>query len=200
MLSLVIAYVNSAADRWAAWVVAASLDAAVLLALVGLVWLAFRRRVAPQVGCWLFLLVPLKLLLPVAVTVPTAVARWTPSALVSAWFQGTHISEMAESRPPAEPRIAAIGTSQLAPSESPSPSRPVAAGSHQPTFPAEPPSAKPMVSLAGAPDLPAAEAPALSATAGAMIAWLVVVVLLFGRLAITQFRFRARLRRIVAAR
>ena len=43
MLNLMIAYANSAGDRWAAWVVAASLDAAVLLALVGLVWLAIRQ-------------------------------------------------------------------------------------------------------------------------------------------------------------
>src|SRR5262249_5919332 len=110
MLSLMVSYVNSAADRWAAWVLAASLDAAGLLALAGLVWIAIRRRVAPQVGCWLFLLVPLKLLLPVVVTVPTAVARWTPSALVSSWYLGTRIPETAESRPPVETRIATAGS------------------------------------------------------------------------------------------
>ena len=37
MVDLMIAYANSAGDRWAAWIVAASLDAAVLLAMVGLV-------------------------------------------------------------------------------------------------------------------------------------------------------------------
>ena len=52
MVKLMIGYANSAADRWAAWIVAASLDAAVLLALAGLVWLAIRNRVAPQVGYW----------------------------------------------------------------------------------------------------------------------------------------------------
>ena len=52
MGNLMIAYANSAADRWAAWGVAASLDAAVLLALAGLVWLAIRNRVAPRVGYW----------------------------------------------------------------------------------------------------------------------------------------------------
>ena len=79
MMNLMIAYANSAGDRWAAWIVAASLDAAVLLAVIGLVWLAIRKRVAPQVGYCLFLLVPLKLLVPVVVTVPAALARWTPS-------------------------------------------------------------------------------------------------------------------------
>ena len=70
MINLVIDSVNVAADRWAAWIVAASLDAALLLALVGSVWLVIRTRVAPQVGYCLFLLVPLKLLMPVDVTVP----------------------------------------------------------------------------------------------------------------------------------
>ena len=47
-----IDYDNSASDRWVAQVVAASLDAAVLLALAGRVWLAIRNRVAPRVGYW----------------------------------------------------------------------------------------------------------------------------------------------------
>ena len=63
MGNLMIAYANSAADRWAAQVVAASLDAAVLLALAGLVWLAIRNRVAPRVGYW-------GLILLAAVSVP----------------------------------------------------------------------------------------------------------------------------------
>jgi beta-lactamase regulating signal transducer with metallopeptidase domain/protocatechuate 3,4-dioxygenase beta subunit len=200
MLSLVIAYVNSAADRWAAWIIAASLDATVLLALVGLVWLAIRRRVAPQVGCWLFLLVPLKLLLPVAVTVPTAVARWTPSALVSSWFLGTRSPERAESRPPVEARIAAVGTGPSVRPETRlepvSRSLPTMADSGQSTFAAEPPSEKSTVAVADAPARPVAEAAALSVSARAMIAWLVVVALLLVRLAVTQLRFRARLRRI----
>ena len=36
MMNTLIEYANSAGDRWAAWVVATSVDAAVLLALVGL--------------------------------------------------------------------------------------------------------------------------------------------------------------------
>ena len=88
MMNVMIASANSAGARWAAWVVAASLDAALLLALIGLVWFAIRGRVAPQVGYCLFLLVPLKLLVPVVVTVPAAMAQWTPSALVSSWFEG----------------------------------------------------------------------------------------------------------------
>ena len=135
MVDLVIEYVNSAGDRWAAWIVAASLDAAVLLALVGLVWLAIRRRVAPQVGYGLFLLVPLKLLVPVVVTVPASVARWTPSVLVSSWFE--------EAGYPTEPRA-----DRRSRRGSPPPGRsirlpsprlePPVADSDQPTLPGEP--------------------------------------------------------------
>jgi hypothetical protein len=54
MMNVLIESVNSAGARWAAWVAPASLDAAVLLVLIGAAWLAMRGRVAPQVGCWLF--------------------------------------------------------------------------------------------------------------------------------------------------
>ena len=53
MRHLMIEYANSAGDRWAAWVVAASLDSAALLAAVGLVWLivhASRPRANPPQG------------------------------------------------------------------------------------------------------------------------------------------------------
>ncbi len=130
MMNVMIAYANSAADRWAAWVVAASLDAALLLAMIGLVWFAIRKRVAPQVGYGLFLLVPLKLLVPVVVTVPAAMAPWTPSGLMSSWFPSAHVPERITSQPPVEPRLAAVGTETLAPQfESGSRSRPVVADS-----------------------------------------------------------------------
>ena len=40
MMNVLIESINSAADRWAAWLVAASLDATLLLAVIGLVWFA----------------------------------------------------------------------------------------------------------------------------------------------------------------
>ncbi len=94
MRNTFVEFTNSAADRWAAWTIATTVGAALLLALAGLLWLAIRRRVAPQVGYCLFLLVPLKLLVPVDVTVPAAIAQWTPSALVSTWFQGNRIADV----------------------------------------------------------------------------------------------------------
>jgi len=55
MLNVVIAYANAAGARWVDWVVAGSLETALLLALIGLVWFVLRKRVAPQVGYGLFL-------------------------------------------------------------------------------------------------------------------------------------------------
>jgi hypothetical protein len=93
-------YANAAGDRWAEWIVGASLEAGLLLVVVGLAWLAIRNRVAPQVGYGLFLLVPLKLLVPLVVTVPVALAHWTPSALVSTWFQGARAAGPIEGQRP----------------------------------------------------------------------------------------------------
>jgi beta-lactamase regulating signal transducer with metallopeptidase domain/protocatechuate 3,4-dioxygenase beta subunit len=200
MPQLMVEYANSAGDRWAAWVVAASLDAAVLLAMAGLVWLAIRRRVAPQVGYGLFLLVPLKLLLPVVVTVPASVARWTPSGLVSSWLDRARAPEGVESRPPVETPTVAIATGpSLRPvslSGPPSRSQPVVAVPRPPTSPTARRPDGPISTAAGASAQPVAEAPALSMSAGLLIAWLVGVLLLLGRFIGTQLRFRARLRRI----
>ncbi len=198
MMNDLIAYVNSAGDQWAAWVITASLDAALLLSLIGLVWFAIRNRVAPQVGYCLFLLVPFKLLVPVVVAVPAAVAQWTPSSLISSWVKGTHIPAGSRSESPVETQIGATERNQAAP---PEPSfgpgsqvQPIVADSRQMTLPTEPRTRwqfGPAASLSAHPDT---EAPRLSVSAGLMLAWLLVILLLFGRLGGTQLRFRARLR------
>jgi beta-lactamase regulating signal transducer with metallopeptidase domain len=69
---------NSFAQAWAWWVGMSILDAAVVLAVVSLVWLAIRRKASPQLGYLLFLLVPLKLFVPLHVTVPDRIFSWTP--------------------------------------------------------------------------------------------------------------------------
>jgi beta-lactamase regulating signal transducer with metallopeptidase domain len=200
MMNVMIAYVNSTADRWAAWIVAASLDAGLLLALIGLVWCAIRGRVAPQVGYCLFLLVPLKLLVPVIVTVPAAMARWTPSALLSSSLKGAHIPELFERSPPLERPIATVETD---PSARPGPrfetlsqSQAVEAASDPLTIPNEPPSRRQPVPTASSLARSASEAPRLSLPAIVMIVWLVGVTLLLGRLVGSQLRFRARLEQV----
>ena len=114
MINEMIAYANSAGNRWAAWVLAASLDATLLLAVIGLVWFALRNRVAPQVGYCLFLLVPVKLLVPVAVTVPAAMAQWTPAALIAPWFKAASTAGRIPGQPPVETPIAAARTGRSA--------------------------------------------------------------------------------------
>ena len=69
---------NSFAQAWVWWVGMSILDAAVVLAVVSLVWLAIRRKASPQLGYLLFLLVPLKLFVPLHVTVPERIFSWTP--------------------------------------------------------------------------------------------------------------------------
>ncbi len=195
MMNEMIAYANSAGDQWAAWVLAASLEATLLLAVIGLVWFAIRNRVAPQVGYCLFLLVPLKLLVPVVVTVPAVVARWTPSAAISSWLRGAHVPERSENQDP-RARPMATGRTVRSPLSDPifaprSQSQPAVADSQRltPDTGARPPIGSTASSLASAVGRP----PRLSAPAGLMIVWFVGVMLLLGRLVSTQLRFRARL-------
>jgi Zn-dependent protease with chaperone function len=199
MMNSMIAYANSAADYWGAWVVAAALDSAVLLALLGLVWLVIRHRVAAQVGYCLFLLVPLKLLVPVVVTVPSGLAQWTPSAIMSAWVRGgTHIPARMDSQSSTERPIFADGKKQPVRSapriETDLASVPLIANARQSMFPIESRSVLPVASPASSQPQVRATAPRLSASAVVMIAWLGGVMLLLARFANAQKRFRAILR------
>lgn len=200
MMNVLIDCANSAGDRWAAWIVAASLDAAALLALIGLVWFAIRGRVAPQVGYWLFLLVPIKLLLPVGVTVPATIAQWTPSALVSAWFEGARVPELVRSYHQIKTNVAAVRADRSVPSgprfQPPARSQPLVAGSLQRDPSTEARSLREVASTAGPMARPVTEAARLSVSAMVMIVWLAGILLLSGRLVRTQRRFRARLRHI----
>jgi beta-lactamase regulating signal transducer with metallopeptidase domain len=201
MMNAMIAYANSAGNRWLAWIIAASLDSAALLALLALIWLAIRHRVAPQIGYGLFLLVPLKLLVPVVVTVPGGLAQWTPSVVVASWFQGgPPIAATTESQPPVKRPIAALGTDQPIRSEtrfeSESASEPLVANSLQSTSPALPRSGRQIATAASSLAHPYTEAPRLSVSATFMVAWLVGVLLLLGRLANAQRRFRVKLRHL----
>ncbi len=195
MMNILIDSANSAAGRWAPWVVAASLDAALLLGLIGLVWGAIHNRVAPQVGYLLFLLVPLKLLVPVVVTLPAELARWTPSGLMSSWLRSAHGPEQILSRPLVAPPIATARTESAAPSQpgfAPgSRSQSAMPGSNQERSSAEfrsPPAVEPCARVS---DPKVIDARRLSTTAMVMIGWLAGVLLLLGRLVVTQLRFCA---------
>ncbi len=172
-----------------------------LLGLVSLVWLAIRRRVAPQVGYLLFLLVPLKLLVPLEVAAPLEVARWTPSALATQWLAAPPAPSDSpqQARPLADAKQAAsveilpttaaqrpFDASEAEPAEESRPNeRPVAVAAAIP----------PTAALAVAGQVPGTVAPRLSRPAMVMLMWLALVVLLAGRFAWAQLRFRAHLGR-----
>ncbi len=173
MIVTIIDHANSAAARWAAWFVAATLDSAVLLVLVGMIWLAIRRRAAPWIGYCLFLLVPLKLLLPINISVPPELARWTPSVLASQWFNEQHDAVTQPARPSIELQSAtAINTSSVQNRDL-----------EQPAF------------VADSTGLPAgaAIAPRMTIVALFMLVWLTAVFFLMWRLVWIQLRFRSRL-------
>jgi beta-lactamase regulating signal transducer with metallopeptidase domain/protocatechuate 3,4-dioxygenase beta subunit len=196
MMSVMIAHANSAGDRWTAWVVAGLLDSALLLGVIGLIWSAIRHRVAPQVGYCLFLLVPLKLIVPVVVTLPDAIARRTPSALMASWLERARAIERAEVPPSPTVRIVAVRADA-----------PVPAGPRLDPLPATrstaPASSAPGAGSSGVAPAPrslSADAvgtpPRLSLSAIAMIGWVAGVLLLLGRLIWAQRGFRTRIRRL----
>jgi beta-lactamase regulating signal transducer with metallopeptidase domain/protocatechuate 3,4-dioxygenase beta subunit len=75
--------VNTWADAWAAAMLGSVVDSAVLLAVVVVVWWLMRGRASAQFGYCLFLLVLLKLLLPVPVRVPNWLAWASPRQAVA---------------------------------------------------------------------------------------------------------------------
>ncbi|HEX3450316.1 MAG TPA: carboxypeptidase regulatory-like domain-containing protein [Isosphaeraceae bacterium] len=200
MMNVMIAHANAAGARWGAWVVAASLDAAFLLALLSLVWLAIRRRFVPQLGYCLFLLVPLKLLVPVVVTVPSAIAEWTPSALASSWFDRARVPVTIAFQPKVARQIASVQPEMAAPSEprheSLSLSTPITANAQERAIPHQPRSWVRAESTASALTDRVSDMARLSLPAIAMLAWICVITMLFARLALMQVRFRAAIRRV----
>jgi beta-lactamase regulating signal transducer with metallopeptidase domain/protocatechuate 3,4-dioxygenase beta subunit len=106
MLNNLVELANSFGDRWAAWMAAALVDSMTLLAVIGLVWFAIRRHVAPQVGYFLFLLVPLRLLWPVEIAVPPSVAQWTPSKMLLSMVARTGRAATDHSGPSAAKSVA----------------------------------------------------------------------------------------------
>ena len=78
MWNAIIEQSNSLANAWAWWMKTSILDAVIVLAVVSLLWFAIRRRASPQLGYLLFLLVPLKLFVPLEIAVPERLVSWTP--------------------------------------------------------------------------------------------------------------------------
>ncbi|MGI9241535.1 MAG: M56 family metallopeptidase, partial [Verrucomicrobiales bacterium] len=70
-----IEWLNTCSAQAGSWAVSHLVWTAVVLALVSVVWIAIRKRSAAALGCWLFLLVLLKPLVPFQISVPES---WLP--------------------------------------------------------------------------------------------------------------------------
>ena len=202
---------NTMGDRWFTWVLASLLDASALLILVSILWFLIRRRVAPQVGYCLFLLVPLKFLLPLSITAPTAISRWTPSVAVSTWLDGSRNRRDVERQPQVERQETLITTNQsdesdeyevdsasqttvLPPSARTSTTAPITP--HELNRPRGWQTAQGAAPNATAGALIHSKVPSLNVSATAMLVWLLGVAFLLGRLALIQLRFRMRIKQL----
>lgn len=87
MINDLVETLNSVSVHWLIWCASGLIDSCLLLGIVGLIWLGIRKRVSPQVGYCLFLLVLLKPIASLNVSVPQSVAEWAPSTRVLARLQ-----------------------------------------------------------------------------------------------------------------
>jgi beta-lactamase regulating signal transducer with metallopeptidase domain len=83
MLNSIIDQCNSFANSWARWIGMSILDATIILTVVSLLWFTVRRKAPPQLGYLLFLLVPLKLFIPLEIAVPERFFSWAPIMALS---------------------------------------------------------------------------------------------------------------------
>ncbi len=142
------------------WAISNLLGTAVVLALVALVWLAIRKRSAAALGCWLFLLVLVKPLIPLQIAVPSS---WLP-------FHGDSLpAEQVASVPVAENPIVIPETA--APVVAVAPAAPVVAEA-----------------LAPAPVEEPAPTPSLTLQSYLLMVWAVVVAVLLLRFVWLQFK------------
>lgn len=197
MLFPAINLLNAVANDWSAWILVTFVNTAGLMFLLGMIWLLIRRRVSPQIGYWLFLLVPLKLLVPVQIALPIAVADWESFTIDGpAEHTGETASQVLETKTPAlssPPHSAEQPVSMIdiaAPPPSPDfeprtvPPREMAVAQSvvaptPPTAPATPPLSRP------------------TPLAIVMLLWLASVFVLTGRWFIRHWRFHRQLKTAV---
>ncbi len=101
MFNSIIETLNSRGDAWAFWFGTSILDAAIVLALAAALWTVVRKRASVQLGYCLFLLVLVKLFVPLEVAVPPQIAQWTPSHIIQTAWTSSRLSK--EARPAEEP-------------------------------------------------------------------------------------------------
>ncbi len=188
MFNAIFERCNSFAQVWAWWLGMSILDAAIVLAVVSLLWLAVRRKAPPQLGYLLFLLVPLKLFIPLYVSVPQTFFAWAPK-VASPSETRTEVESMGHDSTPATLPSAGIPRNAMAPPPEQQrtfdlPARTESRVKADDQF--IPPAAGPKPSLR--PSVEKRISP--SVLTWLMFAWLLGILALLARLVHAQLRFR----------
>jgi beta-lactamase regulating signal transducer with metallopeptidase domain len=169
---------NLLSKTWGRWMGSSILGATIVLAVVSLLWLVIRRKASPQLGYLLFLLVPLKLFVPLEISVPERLVSWMPS--MASWNIGRQLTPAlppseanapetsAATNPPSAPRAASMAA-------------PTAASEDRATVPENAGTPFP------APDI--GDHSRLSVLAWLMLGWALGVLILLARLIHSQIRF-----------
>ncbi|MFH1923706.1 MAG: carboxypeptidase regulatory-like domain-containing protein [Planctomycetota bacterium] len=204
---------NPMAQGWARWVVISTVDATVVLAAVTAVWLLCRRKLSAQFGYLLFLLVFLKLLLPLEIAVPRHWAVCSPGYHAGRWLgmsqrspgaivpgeerTKTHHDLVAGNRDkvagPAESPVGQAGSTPAIPAGSAGLDRSILEGR---SLPDEQESAAVVRSIEAAPTVSGESepGPAISLAAWAMLAWASAVLALLGVFTVMQWRLSREMR------
>ena len=161
---------NSFAESWAHFMLGGLIDGSILLVLLCLLWLLLRRRVSAQFGYCLFLLVLLRVVLPLQVTLPHWCEFLSPSHLMAHLLQTTETDRPVTQLPTMTDEIAIVLEDEPLDLQR----------SRAPILPATPTALRP---------------PRLSLTAQVMLGWATVVVGLLAWTLVMQLRLRRSLRR-----
>ncbi len=84
MFDQLIERCNRLSEPWSAWMGISILETTLVLVILSGLWFVLKRRSSPQLGALLFLLVPLRLLIPVEVRLPGLPTAWRTSGTESA--------------------------------------------------------------------------------------------------------------------
>ncbi len=164
---IAIESLNGWGAAWASFMVRALVDSTALLVVLGLIWLPLRRRISAQFAHGLFLLVLLKLALPIPTDWPTWSADASVRRAVSGWASWATPQSPLSPVEVAEPILTASNPEPIV----------AAAAAWNP----EPPALTPRP--AGPPTAEGRSRPRLTLRAALMLAWAAVTLVLLARFA-----------------
>lgn len=174
MWNTIVDRLNHSAVNWLSWLAGTYWDATIMLIVVSAIWLLVRRHAPAQLGYLLFLLVPLKLFIPLEITVPGRVTSWLP--ISHPWAAVSQFVTIATPLQP-EPAEHANASPTINNQEYIAPPADRVPQSAQPT------------------SQPAASTSKMSLTAYLMLSWSVLLLALLLRFSSNQLRFHRALLR-----